>query len=355
MNSSLCNATLDMANLNHALFIMSSTGGASVALSLVAVILVVGLKLYKIFVYRLALYQVLTAMVFGVVCSIEVAFINFDRDVAFYSRLCEVVASVFFCLEWVKLMFTSCVTVHLFCFAVCYKNLKKLEGAYIACSLILPLVIAAVPYATRSYGRAGAWCWIQDWNNNCPTDISIPGNIETFALWYGPAFVLLLVDSIAMTLMGVVLACRGRGRKRNPLLDLSYKAIIRERHWGALRQMLPLLAYPIIFFTFILAMLAYRVYNAVPHSAAGYELLEATAMLSPGVGLTASMVLILHILIARCSKRCARAPLQVTIRQDTAESRTTYQETTTPSSTYWSCQGENDIVANQYSHDLPHI
>ena len=338
MNSSTCNVTLDMSNLDDALYIMSATGVASVLISLIAVILVGVLKLYKIFVYRLALYQVLTAMLFGVVCSIEAVFVDYDRDRPLYPPLCEVVASAFFCLEWVKLMFTSCVTVHLFFFAVFYKNLKRLEPVYVASSLVVPLVVAAVPYATGSYGRSGAWCWIEDWNNNCPTDISTPGTIETFALWYGPACLLLLADTVAMALMGVVIACRARGRKvkQNPLLHLgSSVTVAREKHRSALKQMLPLLAYPAIFFAFILAMLAYRLYNTVPQRP-GYELLKVTATLSPGVGLTASLVLILHVAIA---KLCGtRAPSHDGDRHD-GDSGTTYRETATPSSTYWSCQG----------------
>ena len=296
-----CNDSLDNAELDAALLIMSSTGGASVVVCSVAVALVVVFKLYKQFAYRLALYQVLAALVFGAVCSLEAIFINYDKDPAIYSRVCQVVASLFFNLEWVKLMFTTCVTFHLFCFAVFYKNYKKLELVYITCSTLIPTIMASIPYITHSYGRSGAWCWIQDWNKNCPSDIFEAGNVETFALWYGPAFFILLLDSIAMVVMGTVLTCRAHSDKAHELL-LSTST--NKAHKNALNQMLPLLAYPIIFFVFIVAMFAYRLYSAQPHPP-NYFLLKATAMLSPGVGLAAGCVLILHIAIAKCKMRVA--------------------------------------------------
>lgn len=208
MEAAGCNSSLDKDQMDTALAIMSSTGGASFLVCSLAVTLVVVFKLYKQFAYRLALYQVIAAMLFGVASCLEVLFINYEKNPAIYTNLCRVIASVFFNLEWVKLMFTTCVTFHLFCFAVFNKNFKKLEILYIVCSTAVPAVVASIPYITHSYGRAGAWCWIQDWKENCPSDIFEVGNVETFVLWYGPAFIVLLLDSVAMVVMGTVLACR---------------------------------------------------------------------------------------------------------------------------------------------------
>lgn len=262
----------------------------------VALLLVMLFRLYKQFAYRLALYQVLAAMAFGVVCAAEATFVAYDSDPAVYSRACQAVATVFFCLEWVKLMFTNCVTFHLFCFAILNKNLKRLEPLYVVASLVLPAVLASVPHMTRSYGRSGAWCWIQDWKNNCPSEILEEGNVETFALWYGPAFCLLLVDSVAMVAMGFILAYRARRRREDARENLLPSS---KAHAKALNQLLPLLAYPVVFFVFILGMFSYRLYNAQPRPP-NYLLLKATAILAPGVGLTAGVVLLVHIAVAKC-------------------------------------------------------
>ena len=254
-------------------------------------------KLYRHFAYRLALYQVLAALAFGVVCSIEASFVNFNNDPVTYSRACKAIASVFFCLEWVKLMFTNCVTFHLFCFAVLNKNFKRLELLYVLSSLLVSVALASIPFATQSYGRSGAWCWIQDWKNNCPSEIFEAGNVETFALWYGPAFCLLLFDSIAMVVMGIVLTCRAHQTAESS--DHLQILPSNKAHKNALNQMLPLMAYPVIFFVFIVGMFSYRLYNASPRPP-NYLLLKATAVLSPGVGLAAGFVLLMHITVAKC-------------------------------------------------------
>ncbi|KAL5517100.1 hypothetical protein EMCRGX_G002571 [Ephydatia muelleri] len=352
MASTSCNSSLDKSELERALVIMSSTGGASVLVCSVAVVLVVVFKLYKQFAYRLALYQVLAAMAFGVACAVEAIFVNYDSNPETYSRACQGIASVFFCLEWVKLMFTNCVTFHLFCFAVLHKNFKRLEPVYIISSLALPAAFASVPYMTSSYGRSGAWCWIQDWKNNCPSEILEAGNVETFALWYGPAFCLLLVDSIAMVAMGVVLGCRARHRgdvSRDSLLLSAMST--NKAHKSALNQLLPLLAYPVIFFVFILGMFSYRLYNSQPRPP-NYLLLKATAVLAPGVGLTAGVVLLAHIAVAKCKTRGAggggwwRMKSMTPTAQKAGDSFTTYkpeQTSTSCSVTRYSQQRESEV------------
>ena len=55
------------------------------------------------------------------------------------------------------------VTFHVFYFAVLHKNLKKLEVLYVVTSLFVPVVIAAVPLLTGTYGQdpnIGS-CWIE--------------------------------------------------------------------------------------------------------------------------------------------------------------------------------------------------
>ena len=343
MEPSGCNTSLDKDQLDGALAIMSSTGGASVLVCTFAVALVVAFKLYKQFAYRLALYQVLAAMLFGAASCFEVLFINYEKNPQIYTRLCRIVASLFFSLEWVKLMFTTCVTFHLFCFAVFNKNFKKLEIVYVVCSTAVPVAVASIPFLTHSYGRAGAWCWIQDWKDNCPSDIFQVGNVETFALWYGPAFVVLLLDSMAMVVMGTVLTCRAhRNKAHEPLLSLN------RAHKSALNQMLPLLAYPVIFFTFIVTMFAYRLYSAKPHPP-NYFLLKATAVLSPGAGLVAGCVLVLHIVIAKRKMRPVKYGLAGNLRQkqkaDLGTDEATYKSepTLARSTTYCSQLNESEV------------
>ena len=146
--------------LNHA--VHAGTNGVSVLVCLLAAILVHRLKLYTKLVYRLALYQVLSALGMSSVSIMEVMFINYDDSPNIYGRICKAIGFLLVYTEWIKLLFTMWVTFHLFCFAVLYKNLKKLEVLYVVTSLLVPAVIAIVPLVTQAYGISsdGDICYI---------------------------------------------------------------------------------------------------------------------------------------------------------------------------------------------------
>ena len=109
----------------------------SVCVCTLAAILVFVLKLHRKVVYRLSLYQVLASLAFAAVEVLQI--ISADRKkIAAFSLACTVIAALVLYLRWVKLLFTMWVTFHLFCFAVFYKNLKKLEGLYVVTSLLIP-------------------------------------------------------------------------------------------------------------------------------------------------------------------------------------------------------------------------
>ena len=99
------------------------------------------------------------------------------------------------------------VVFHLFCFAVLHKNLKKLEVLYVVTSLLVPVVIAAVPLVTHSYGLNpdGDVC-----NIYANTSVAF---IERLALWDGPAMLMLIAASAAMVVMVIKLAIQVCGRR----------------------------------------------------------------------------------------------------------------------------------------------
>ena len=142
------------------------------------------------------------------------------------------------------------VTFHLFCFAVLHKNLMKLEVLYmyVVTSLLVPAVIACVPLITNTYGRSpdGAYCYIYVKN-----DVAF---IERFALWDGPAMIILLAASTAMIVMVIKLTGR-------VCLRSKYEAITDgDQFWKALKQLLPLAAFPILFLIFEIPVFIFHVY-----------------------------------------------------------------------------------------------
>ena len=225
-------------------YIILASMSASVLLCLLAAILVFVLKLHRKVVYRLALYQVLASLALAMVGALQAIFVNYSKNPYIYDPICTVMGYLNLFTEWMKLLFTMWVTLHLFCFVVLQKNLKKLEVLYIVSSILGPALIAVVPLITKTYGLDTV-CYV-----NLQPSI---GYIEKVALWDGPAIFILLGASAAMMAMVIILTRRACRR-------LMYEPIIQGGQYRkALQQLLPLAAFPFLFFIFELPVLAFHI------------------------------------------------------------------------------------------------
>lgn len=293
MNSSSCGGNM----YNTSLIVDSATNGASIPVCMVAAIMVFAYKLHRKTVYRLALYQVLTAAAMAVIHVIQVVIIDYCEDV------CKAFAYLTLFVEWAKLLLSTWVTLHLFVFAVFHKNLRRCEAVYVVTSLAIPALIASLPFATSSYGLAGSWCWIKSRTyvsngSACYEERVLVGTIEQFALWYGPSLLLLFISSVAMVLMMIVLGQRMCGGQ----LDTGKRHCrYKDQHWKAFKQLLPLAAYPIVYFIFTIPPFVYRVYRAcVLNRSIVHDGLELTAAISTSAWcLAAGLTLIVHIIMTR--------------------------------------------------------
>lgn len=161
-----------------------------------------------------------------------------------------------------------------------------------SCSVCIPLVMAVIPFATNSYGQAGAWCWIQNWKNNCPLDITLNGEIEQFVLLYGVAFIILVVVAIAVVIMFVVLIYRVYCRR-------DQWAVGSEQHRQALKHLLPLIVYPIVFCVFFITPFANRLYMS--EDKLELNLVYASSFFIPAWSFAAGTALLVHMLIVSFS------------------------------------------------------
>eukprot|EP00731_Ephydatia_muelleri_P031039 Em0022g553a len=271
--------------------VLASTCALSFLVCLVAVVLVFVLRLYKLVVYRLALYQVLAALVNSGQYVINIININYSESPEVYANLCSTLAYVSLSSAWAKMLLTLFVSVHLFCFAVLHKNLKRLEPLYILVSLTAPPAIAAVPAITHSYGLSGSWCWIASWHDNCPSRPFTTAIIEQFALWYGPSMLILALASIAMVVMVIVLISR----------MYRFGSIRHNQNWNALKQLLPLCVYPIIYFSLHVPPFVFRIISA-SHKPTSGQIVMAVVCFS-GWSLLAGVTLIVHISVATLCSR----------------------------------------------------
>ena len=114
-------------------------------------------------------------------------------------------------LSWMKLVFTVWVTIHVFVYSACLKNMEKLEVLYVLSSILIGLAIGAVPLFTDTYGQAGPWCGIENRRNSCvESEITLGGEIQQFYLWFGPAVVVLL---LLVEVMLAILICKRHFKK----------------------------------------------------------------------------------------------------------------------------------------------
>ena len=225
----------------------------------------------------------------------EIVFINHDELLYIHGRLCIVVGLLVMYTEWMKLLFTMWVTFHLFCFAVLHKNLKKLEVLYVVTSILVPALIAAVPLVSHTYGLSGDdICYIY-----ANTSVAF---IERLALWDGPAMLMLIAASIAMIVMVMKLASQVFRRSvYEPITD-------GDQLTKALKQLLPLAAFPLLFFIFEMPVSIYHIYttqHSTPNEGMSIAYIIFFSLWSTSSGAT----VIIHISVARiCDRKRKRKP-----------------------------------------------
>ena len=165
----------------------------------------------------------------------------------------------------------------------------------------LPLVLACVPLITHSYNLAGAWCYTSSGDQDCSMSDSDAGII-------GPATLLLSVNVVGiLAILSVVVyrtykhASLDRDRAREPLLAINTN---RDQKREVLRQLLPLLVYPIIYFSLLLFPLSNRIYMYMAVSkSTDYYLIMVHAVTISSTGFFAGLALIVHMCFVCFKKR----------------------------------------------------
>ena len=267
----------------------TATNGTAVIVCLLAAILLFAFNLYPKVVYRLALYQVLAALAFAMVQTLQVVFVNYNVGV------CVAMGWLTLFTLWMKLVATFWATFHLFSFVVFHKNLKKLELLYVLTSLIVPAGVAFVPLISDTYGRSphGLICYIFVQNDSDSTNAFI----ETLGLWDGPATLVLFIASIAMGVMVMKLTHTVCCRR------LRYESIAEgDQFEKAVKQLLPLAAFPVLFFVFVIPVIVLDTYT-VQHSTVNKTVLLFTSLFIPLWSMASGVTLIVHVFMTRIQSR----------------------------------------------------
>ena len=241
-------------------------------------------------------------------------------------RLCIAIAWLQLYSFWLKILFTVWVAFHLFCFAVLHRNMKKLEVIYVMTSLLVPALVSGVPLLTGSYGFSRIdGCYIPMYGMDYTVELKV-SVIENFALLDAPAMVILLVASIAMIIMLIKLSYRVCWRMKYEPITGGEHDQFRE----ALKQLLPLAAFPIFFFIFVIPVLMFDIINAFVTSKPNRELVFTQDIFITFWSLSSGVALIVHICLAQLTAYCRKirksqnslsGTFDPTVGQDSAVSR----------------------------------
>ena len=247
-------ATKAMNNQTDPLTTISTTVKVGLCISsvlfLIAVVLVPAFKLHRLLVYRLALYQVISAKL----CLIVLALLLFGQ---FNTALeISVKTAVGASTVFLKLVLTLWINFHLFILSVCHKNLKRLELFYVGSSIIVAAVIFIVTLElaendTKSfYSNASA-----NLNSNSTFDNPFYLHYEFIALLSVACF-LLVISFLLVVIMVLTLCCRA-------IKGIGITSVNQQQHKKVLYEMMPLLAYPLLYLILVTPLLSYMVYTYI--------------------------------------------------------------------------------------------
>ena len=152
-----------------------------------------------------------------------------------------------------------------------------------------------VPFINDAYGSSGAWSWIRNWQNDCSAELYTPGIAEQFGL-LGLAMFCSIIDSIAIIVIISRLVCCQWSSEEVPLLMSE-----RRMKFKALRELLPLLVYPILFCTLLIPLVVNRAIDAIPNSPANVVVSTlVSGIFVPLQPFFAGLALLVHVCVLKC-------------------------------------------------------
>ena len=165
-------------------------------------------------------------------------------------------------------------------------------------SLLVPALIAIVPLVTHAYG----WSLVQYMLHLCQHKCCIHWEL---ALWDGPAMLMLIAASTAMIVMVTKLTSQVcRRSKYEPITD-------GDQFTKALKQLLSLAAFPMLFFIFEIPVFILHVYTFQYSTPNGGILISAEICFSLW-SMASGATVIIHISVARiCGRKSKPKKLHI--------------------------------------------
>ena len=285
-------------------FMAIAMTGAIIVVYFPVFCLVFGLRLHKLLVYRMNLYQVLSSMAFGVAWIIYVSLSIYMSFSMRNSRPTAYAYLIFLSSVVANVIMNTWIVIHLWALAVFYKSLNRLEPLYVATSTIVPLIFAIVALSSSSTRNLNSGA------------AAIALLFMALVIYF-----LMFITCFAVVVLAITLCYRAY--KRNAVQVSK----IDVQHKKALFEMLPLLVYPVGFFLISLPSFICEVtlqYDKITQNCScNYVVICAIATLVvPLCSLMAPLSLFVHVCVVlhikkKRMKSSSRSSEQmVTVRDD---------------------------------------
>ena len=266
--------------------VRSSIAAVSALACSLSIVLFVCRRLYTRFVERLVLYLLILSLFYSFAGMFQWVAIFYDSMNVNALRGCKAVGFLTEYSSCAVLFFLFALSLLLFGPIVLQRDWSsyKLEITTFLTSLFAPALFSWIPFIQDHYGMSGAWCWISAHNATC--GLSRVGLFEQIALWYVPQTLLMLVASclIVVIVLNLTEVC---------CFKATDMKVPKEVYQKALKKLLPLLAYPIMFFLVNTVSLICRA--TVTANAEQLWLLYLRAIIDPSWGLLACIAFLVHL------------------------------------------------------------
>ena len=317
-----CNHTLSRSLIRNQSIIIGTISLFSTTACIAAVVLLLCQKMYRTFTHRSILYLLLYTIYTSVASALTIsgAFNNFVTSEV-YLPFCSFSGFLDEYSISAQLLAQTVMTIHLGCVTIlvefrCTRPLghhylgitsafetdsssqkakrysQRLELVYALFPLVIPLFFVWIPFIHNNYGPVGVWCWIRRIGDDCEQVLS--GIIEQYVLWYGPLFILTLLNTCIITATVVTIIWKVHHFKKCGVMPTDYK--------NTLKQVLPILAYPIIFQFLSWCALAHRLSNLISPTEV-IALLNIHSITTPSWGLFAAATFMIYFVVWKRRKK----------------------------------------------------
>ena len=241
------------------------TASVSIGLCCLAILLMVFTKAYKQFVHRLTLYLTIAALGYSIVFILQTAPVHYDDKSGLVvvrkglEGLCETAGFLHQYAGWTVIVFVCWITVYMFMLVAWKRTPRKrvYEAAGVIVSLLVPCTFNWLPFINNMYGLAGAWCWIRLTHSHCALKDFKQGLAYEFGLWYAPVIFVVALNFLVICVMLVVLCKKVRSNR------VDVQAREGKQYRKAIKEILPLLFYPVFFIFVVCLAVANRVSYAL--------------------------------------------------------------------------------------------